>query len=76
VSLSTLHLMGSCPMGGDPARSVADSLGRVRGAEGLWLADSSMLPGPTVVNPQGTIMAMARRTAEHCLERMPRRAEV
>lgn len=69
VSLSTLHLMGTCPMGGDPDRSVTDGFGRVRDAENLYLADSAMLPGATVVNPQGTIMAMARRNAEHFLDR-------
>lgn len=69
VSLSTLHLLASCPMGRDPDASVADSFGRVRDADDLWLADSSMLPGVTVVNPQGTIMAMAHRNAEAFLER-------
>lgn len=68
LSLSTLHLLASCPMGSDPRRSVTDSFGRVHDAEDLYLADSAMLPGPTVVNPQGTIMAMAHRNAEHFLE--------
>ena len=73
VSLSTLHMLGSCAMGGADA-AVADSFGRVRGAEGLHLADSSMLPGPTVVNPQGSIMAMASRNADRFLETARARA--
>jgi choline dehydrogenase-like flavoprotein len=38
-------------------------LGRVRGCEGLWLADASLFCGPLGVNPQGTVMALARRNA-------------
>lgn len=67
VSISSLHMLASCRMGKDPRRA-ADSFGKVRGADGLYLADSSMLPGATVVNPQGTIMAVARRNAQHFLE--------
>lgn len=67
VSLSTLHMLASCRMGRDPA-CVVDSFGRLRDAEGIWLADSAILPGPTVVNPQGTIMAMAHRNAERMLD--------
>ncbi|MCV6595636.1 MAG: GMC family oxidoreductase [Mangrovicoccus sp.] len=67
VSLSTLHLTATCPMGAEDRGSVCDSFGRVWGAEDLYLADSAMLPGPTVVNPQGTIMAMARRNMNHFL---------
>ncbi len=73
VSLSTLHLMASCAMGGSEA-AVTDSFGRVRGADALYLADSSILPGTTVVNPQGSIMAMASRNAEHFLETAMTRA--
>ena len=76
VSLSTLHLMGTCPMGEASKGSAVDSFGRVYGTEDLYLADSAMLPGPTVVNPQGTIMAMARRNANHYLDLKGRPARV
>lgn len=61
--LTTLHLMGSTPMGEHAGLCVADSFGRVRGGEGLWIADASLFCGPLGVNPQGTVMALARRNA-------------
>jgi choline dehydrogenase-like flavoprotein len=61
--LTALHLMGSCPMGEHGGLCVADSFGRVRGSEGLRLADASLFCGPLGVNPQGTVMALARRNA-------------
>jgi choline dehydrogenase-like flavoprotein len=66
--LATLHLMGSCPMGEHAGLCVADSSGRVRGCEGLWLADASLFCGPLGVNPQGTVMALARRNARAFLK--------
>jgi choline dehydrogenase-like flavoprotein len=62
-NLMTIHLSSSCPLGGDPRRCATDSFGRVRGAEGLYVADASLLCTPPTVNPQGTIMAVARRNA-------------
>jgi choline dehydrogenase-like flavoprotein len=55
-------------MGEDPARCATDSFGKVRGAEGLYVNDTSLLPGPTIVNPQGTVMAIAHRNALRLLE--------
>lgn len=68
-NLTALHLFSSCPMGEDRSRCAADSFGRLHGADGLHLADASLLCGPTVVNPQGSIMAVAHRNAMHFLER-------
>jgi choline dehydrogenase-like flavoprotein len=68
TSLSTFHLFATCPMGEDPARCATDSFGKVRGADGLYVNDTSLLPGPTIVNPQGTVMAIAHRNALRFLE--------
>ncbi len=70
--LSALHLFSSCPMGEDEHRCAADSFGRVHGVDGLHIADSSLLCGPTVVNPQGTVMALAWRNTLHFLEQQGR----
>ena len=51
-------------MGSDPATSVTDPDGAVRGAEGLYVADGSLLPGSVGVNPMMTIIACAMRVAE------------
>lgn len=65
--LMTIHLFSSCPMGEQRDRCVADSFGRVHGVRGLHLADASLLCTAPGVNPQGTIMALARRNALHFL---------
>jgi choline dehydrogenase-like flavoprotein len=67
TSLMTIHLFSSCPMGENPARCATDSFGRVNGLKNLYVADASLLCTAPGVNPQGTIMALARRNALHFL---------
>ncbi len=67
ASLITIHLFSSCPMGEDRAKCAADSFGRVHGVENLFIADASLLCTAPGVNPQGSVMAMARRNALHFL---------
>jgi choline dehydrogenase-like flavoprotein len=62
------HLFGGCVMGSDPARSVCDGHGRVHGYQSLVVADASAIPTNLGVNPQHTIMALARVWAEEMLE--------
>ncbi len=59
------HPAGTARMGGDPAESVTDAWGLVRGVEGLVVADASLLPGPATVPPMVTIMALATRGADY-----------
>ncbi|MCX8092189.1 MAG: GMC family oxidoreductase [Verrucomicrobiae bacterium] len=68
--LMTIHLFGSCPMGEARARCATDSFGRVRGLNNLRVNDASLLPGAPGVNPQGTILAVARRNALHFLGKL------
>ena len=68
TNLMTIHLFSSCPLGENRSKCVADSFGRVQGASNLWIADGSLLPGPPGVNPQGSILAVARRNALYFLE--------
>lgn len=58
--LMTVHLFSSCPIGENRDVCVADSFGAVFGAPALHVADASMLPSAPGVNPQGSIMALAR----------------
>jgi choline dehydrogenase-like flavoprotein len=53
------HMFGSCRMSADPRRGPVDLEGRLRGVEGVWVADASLFPGPSAVNPQATIMALS-----------------
>jgi choline dehydrogenase-like flavoprotein len=61
ISVSTIHLFSSCPMGEDRRRCAVDSFGRLHGYRNIHLHDASILPTSPGVNPQGTIMAIARR---------------
>ncbi len=63
LGLVTVHAFSSCPMGERADRCAADSWGRVRGFGNLFLNDASILPDSPGVNPQATVMAMARRNA-------------
>jgi choline dehydrogenase-like flavoprotein len=44
-------------------RCAADSYGKLSGMENLYVNDASMLPDSPGVNPQGSVMAFARRNA-------------
>jgi choline dehydrogenase-like flavoprotein len=64
LKLTAFHPMGTVRMGEDPARSVVDSFGRHHAVSNLWITDASVFPSCVAVNPQMTIMAFARRSAE------------
>ncbi len=61
------HLFGGAVIGADPARSVCDGRGRVHGHEGLLVVDASAIPTNLGVNPQHTIMGLARLWSEQLL---------
>ena len=62
ISLMTPHLFSSCPMGQN-ADAAVDSFGQVHGHRNLFINDASLLCTAPGVNPQGTVMALARRNA-------------
>jgi len=64
-NLMTIHLFSSCRMGQNPSLCPVDSFGLVNGYPGLHIADASLLPSAPGVNPQGSVMAFARRNALH-----------
>ena len=68
-NLMTVHLFSSCPMGEDRRRCATDSFGRVHGHDNLYVSDASLLCTAPGVNPQGSIMALARRNALAFLQR-------
>jgi choline dehydrogenase-like flavoprotein len=51
-------------MGSDPRTSVCDERGAVRGIAGLYVADASLFPASSGVNPMITIMGMAKIVGE------------
>ncbi|MCJ7524012.1 MAG: GMC family oxidoreductase [Candidatus Aminicenantes bacterium] len=65
MSLSSVHVFSSCPMGENLQLCAADSFGRVHGFDNLYIGDASLIPDSPGVNPQGTVMALALRNANH-----------
>jgi choline dehydrogenase-like flavoprotein len=65
LSLTTVHAFSSIPIGENRNLCAADSFGKIYGFENLYVNDASMLPESPGTNPQGTIMALARRNAMH-----------
>jgi len=63
VLLFTAHQMSSCRIGVDPRTSTANPDGQVHGVPGLYVTDASAMPTASGVNPQLSLMALARRTA-------------
>jgi choline dehydrogenase-like flavoprotein len=67
--LTSVHVFASCPMGEDRRLSATDSWGRLHEGGGLRIADASLMGGPTIANPQGSVMAIAHRNALEAIER-------
>jgi choline dehydrogenase-like flavoprotein len=55
------HATGGCWMGEDPATSVTDETCRIHGFENVYVADGSVFPTGSGVNPTLTIQANALR---------------
>jgi len=63
LPLFSAHQMGTCRMGSERSRSVCDPDGAVYGLKGAYVADASLFPASSGVNPMITIMALARHVA-------------
>lgn len=67
VPVATAHLQGGCRMGKDRNDSVTDCWGKVHGKDWLYIADGSLFPQSSHVNPYLTIMALADRVSERII---------
>ena len=68
ANLMTIHLFSSCPMGENRKKCAVNSFGRVHGFKNLFVNDASLLCTAPGVNPQGSIMAFARRNVQKFLK--------
>lgn len=69
IALFSAHQMGTARMGAGPADGAVDAEGRVYGVEGLVVADASVFPTASGVNPMLTIMALAHRATRAIIAR-------
>jgi len=68
IQITSGHPMGGCALGGSRRRDVVDSWGRSWDVEGLYVADSSILPTSLGVNPCYTVYALARYIADKMVD--------
>jgi choline dehydrogenase-like flavoprotein len=64
LPLFSAHQMGTCRIGTDAMSAVCDPGGAVFGMSGAYVADASLFPASSGVNPMITIMALARYVAQ------------
>jgi choline dehydrogenase-like flavoprotein len=66
----TAHACGTLVTGTDPRTSAVDAVGRAHGLQGLTVADGSVLPRVSRVNPALTIYAWGLRAGERLARRL------
>jgi choline dehydrogenase-like flavoprotein len=69
------HLMGTCRMGKNPAKSVVNSYGRSHDVPNLFIVDGSNFVTSARQQPTATIQALAYRAAEN-MTRLAKRGEL
>ncbi|MHA7649760.1 GMC family oxidoreductase N-terminal domain-containing protein [Mycobacterium sp. ML4] len=67
LHLAAFHPTGTAAAGSDERVCPVDATGRLRGVDGVWVADASILPSCPEVNPQVSIMAMALAVADEVI---------
>ena len=64
LPLFSAHQMGTCRLGSNDASAVCNGDGEVFGLPGAYVADASLFPASSGVNPMVTIMALALHVAK------------
>lgn len=75
ITRGTAHLLGTCRMGTDPAKSVIDADHRTHDVRNLFLCDGSSLVTSGRGQPTMTIMALAFRAGER-ISGLAKRGEI
>jgi long-chain-alcohol oxidase len=70
ATLASYHQMGSCRMGTDPASSVVGPDHESHQVGGLYVADASVFPTASGVNPMLSVMGLAHRAAGRIAARL------
>jgi choline dehydrogenase-like flavoprotein len=75
IARGSVHLLGTCRMGDDPAASVVDKYHRTHDVPNLFVCDGSSFVTSGRGQPTMTIQALAFRAAEH-IGQFARRGEI
>lgn len=67
AQITAIHLHSTVPMGAESRGCPADPWGKLRALDNVWVNDASLMPDTPGINPQGTILAIARRNAGRML---------
>ena len=59
LPMTANHVFSSCRMTGDERTGPVAPDGSVRGVRGVYVADASLFPSGSAVNPQATVMALS-----------------
>ncbi|HLY24914.1 MAG TPA: GMC family oxidoreductase N-terminal domain-containing protein [Aggregatilineales bacterium] len=70
IALLSAHQMSSCRMGANPARGALDPTGETFEVRNLFVADGSVLPTATGVNPMLSIMGVSYMIAQYVKARL------
>ena len=62
--------MGTCRLGNRPGSSVVNGAGEAHAVKNLFIADGSLFPRASGVNPMVTIAALAHYVAQHIRSRL------
>lgn len=67
---ATFHQMGTCRMGADRRSTVTKPTGETYAVRGLYVADASLFPASSGVNPMITVAALGHHVAQAMKERL------
>jgi long-chain-alcohol oxidase len=70
ANLFSYHQMGSCRIGTDPAASAVGPDHQAHEVQGLYVADASLFPTASGVNPMLSVLALAHRAAGQIAARL------
>jgi choline dehydrogenase-like flavoprotein len=65
ATIGSAHVMGGCPMGDEPERSVAGSDGKFHHLDNLYIMDGSLFPTSIGANPQLSIYGLVYKLASN-----------
>ena len=70
-TVGSAHVMGGCPMGNDPKKSVTNVDGKFHHLDNLYIMDGSLFPTSIGANPQLSIYGLAYKLSQQAGRPVP-----